>query len=125
MYFEPHHLYSCIFPDTEKDFFSQPSKRGRGLFPLPPIRCSFCHFFLPSCFSHLLVLEAGCKTDCLIQMEMNPTVTVVWFLRQSHIILFCLSVVCLCVACMYVYVCVCRLCLTLALQSQVMISSSW
>lgn len=73
------------------------------------------------------VLEAGCKTGCLVQPETNPAATVVFLLRQSPISLFILSVracvfVWLCV-CAYASVCVLRMCVTLALQSQVMISS--
>ena len=89
----------------------------------------------PLVFSCLPMLEAGCETDCLIQMETSPAVTVVLLLRQSHISLFSLPervhacgplCVCVCVCvCVVVRVsmCVLRPCVTLAPQSQVMISS--
>lgn len=93
-------------------FLPPPESERRLLAPtMSPIRCPSIHpsvispsSLLSSCFSRLPVLEAGCKTGCLIQMETSPAVAAVLLLRQSHISLFSLG------ACVWSWcVCVCVL----------------
>lgn len=96
-------------------FFPPPPESERRLLAptMSPIRCPSIHpsvispsSLLSSCFSRLPVLEAGCKTGCLIQMETSPAVAAVLLLRQSHISLFSLGA-CVWSWCVCVCACVC------------------